>query len=451
MKTRIEKDSMGTLQVPDNAYYGIYTQRVLGNFQISNQKVPLLFLQNYIKAKKIYAFVNAKNKKLDKQKAELIEKACNKLLASETVFMQYFPIDAIQSGGGTSTNMMVNEVIANIANEIVGVAKGTYSPIHPNDHVNMSQSSNDTFPGVIKLTAIMQFVPLLEQLTLVKKTIHKKSVEFLKIKKVGRTHLQDALSITFGNEFSAWERTIEKNILFLQQIRKLCLELPFGGTALGSLQNITPKIRKDIISALSKEFGFGFKKSKNYFEGTSSSSDLQKIANALDSLATDIIKIANDLRLLSSGPRAGFNEILLPAVQAGSSIMPGKVNPSILEALNMVCFKIKGLAATVDITTMHAQLQLQALMPMIGFSLYEMFDLFTNSLHMFWEKCLLEIQINKKETQKNLDYSFVYATEYSEILGYAKVAELVKKAYSEDLNLKELLDKELKIKQFLFS
>ncbi len=447
MKTRVEKDSMGILEVPQTAYYGIFTQRVLGNFQISNQKVPLLFLQNYIKTKKIYALVNAQNKKLEKNKAILIEKACNALLTLDAkTFMEYFPIDAIQSGGGTSTNMMVNEVIANVANEKAGGARGTYSPIHPNDHVNMSQSSNDTFPGVIKLTTVMQFGPFLEQLKNVKKKLHKKAKEFAKIKKVGRTHIQDALAITFGDEFSAWERTIEKNIFYLQQLQKICLELPFGGTALGSLQNITPKIRKDVIAALSKEFDFHFKGSKNYFEGTSSSSDLQKISIGLDSLATDVIKIANDLRLLSSGPRAGFNEIKLPPVQAGSSIMPGKVNPSILEAVTMACFKIKGLATTVDLTTMHAQLQLQALMPVIGFSLYEMFDICTNSLRIFWEKCLLEIQINKKEAQKNLEYSFVYATEYSEKLGYAKVAQLVKKAYAENVNLKELLDRELNIK-----
>lgn len=447
MKNRIETDSLGVVEVPLDAYYGIYTQRVLGNFQISNQKVPILFLQNYIRIKKIYAKVNEQNNKLDKQKNLLIEKACKKLLSLDRhTFVSYFPIDVIQSGGGTSTNMMINEVIANIANEIAGGKKGLYTPIHPNDHVNMSQSSNDTFPGVIKVTTVMQCKNLLIQIEKTQKILEKKAKQFSNLKKIGRTHLQDALSITFGEEFAAFARMIEKNKLFLQDIQKLSAELAFGATALGSLQNITPKIRKDIISCLTEEFSFQFVQSRSYFEATSSSGDLEKIAAGLNSLATDVIKIVNDLRLLSSGPRGGLNEIQLPPVQAGSSIMPGKVNPSILEAVNMACFSVKGLYATIDIATMHAQLQLQAMMPIIGFSLHDMFTLLTNTLAMFWEKCLDGILINEDEIQKKLNYSFVYATEYSEALGYVKVAELVKKAYAQKLNLKDLLDKELEYK-----
>jgi len=443
-KMRIEKDAMGIMKVPQDAYYGIFTKRVLQNFNVSNQKVPMLFLKNYIRVKKMYALANKQSKKLDKQKTRLIEKACDTLLTDDNNFFEkQFPIDAIQSGGGTSTNMMVNEVIANIANEIFGNKKGTYTPIHPNDHVNMSQSSNDTFPGVIKVTSAIQFQLLLPRLEELQKIFEKKAEEFSKIPKVGRTHLQDALAITFGNEFSAFARTIEKNKLFLTQLQSLCFELPFGGTALGSLQNITPKIRKDIIALLAKEFSIPFKESKNYFEGTSSSSDLEKVSAGINSFATDLIKIANDLRLMSSGPRGGINEIVLPAVQAGSSIMPGKINPSIVEALNMLCFRIKGLHKTVELTTIHAQLQLQAFMPIIGFSLFEMFSLLTNGVAMFEEKCLQGITINKKEAQKHLDYSFVYATQYSESLGYAKVSELVKKAYTGDLNLKDLLEKEM--------
>lgn len=446
-KTRIEKDSLGSLEIPEESYYGIYTQRVLGNFQFTGQQMPHMFLQNYIRAKICYARVNKRVKKLDPKIADAIITAGNTLLNKPSKeFMQYFPIDVIQSGGGTSTNMMINEVLANIANEILGHEKGLYTPVHPNDHVNMSQSSNDTFPGVIKITSSMQLEELLKQLSSTIKILRKKSLAFRSITKVGRTHLQDAVKITVGDEFSAFAQTLEKNKKFLLAIKPFAKELSFGGTALGSLQNITKEIRKELIKEFSKEFTQPFTAPHNYFEATSSSSDMHKISSALSILAGDLSKIASDLRLLSSGPRGGLNELTLPPVQAGSSIMPGKVNPSILEALNQACFKVMGNHHTIELATVHAQLQLQAFMPIISVSLYESFVLLTQGLKMFEEKCLKDIQVNKYYVKKHFDSSFVYATDYAETLGYAKVAELVKKAYAEDVNLQDLINKYLKEK-----
>lgn len=442
--TRQETDSLGEFQLPDDALYGIYTARVLDNYKVSGQKIPKLFLENYIRAKKTYAIVNKRANKLSPKIADAIVKACEMLLIkSQEEFTEMFPIDIIQSGGGTSTNMMVNEVVANIANELLGSKKGLHSPVHPNDHVNMSQSSNDSFPGVIKLTSVIQLQALVAQLGQTEKLLAQKKKQFETVHKVGRTHLQDALKISVGDEFSAFEATIAKDMQLLEDIENYVLELPFGGTALGSMQNITPKIRKDVISELSKEFHVKFSAPENYFEATSSSSDMNKISFALSVLATDLIKIANDLRLLASGPRAGIGEVILPKVQIGSSIMPGKINPSILEAFNMLCFKVLGNHATIATATANAQLQLQAFMPIIGFSLFENFLLLTNGLCMFNNKCLAGIAVEKSWAKKHVDSSFVYATEYSEKHGYEKIAELVKRAYKENVNLIDLIEQEL--------
>lgn len=425
--------------------HGPFAQRVINNFQISGQVIPTLLIHTYLRVKRVYANVNHQTSKLDPQRTKAIDNACKSLLKLPAAELrQLFPLDYIQSGGGTSTNMVVNEVVAYFAQQELGSSRpGTFSNIHPNDHVNMSQSSNDTYPGVTKIMAALQLTNLLAQLDKLQGTLHNKSRSFRNIRKVGRTHLQDAVPLALGEEFSAFARIIAKNNSYLRQTQKLLYELPFGATALGTLQNITPQIRKLVIRALAKEFNLPFIPAKNYFEATSSSSDLAKVAAALASLANDLIKISSDLRLLASGPRAGLAEITLPAVQAGSSIMPGKINPSILEALEMTCFRVSGNNHTVQIATRCSQLQLQAFMPIIAYALYEIFELLTNGIIMFNEKCLQGLTANKASIAQNLERSFVYATEYAERLGYDKVAQLVQKAYKDNLNLRELLEQEL--------
>ncbi len=438
---RKESDSLGSMDVPADAYYGIYTMRVLHNFFPTDSFVPRLFITTYLRIKSSYAIVNLQEKKIAKKQANAIVSAVDKILAwdSET-FRKNFPIGRVQSGGGTSTNMMVNEVIANVAAEITHHEKGTYTFVHPNDHVNMSQSSNDTFPGVTKITTLLQVLRLLESLENLKVAFHKKEAEFKGIEKTGRTHLQDALKMQLSEEFSAFTRTIEKNIYHLNQTSKVLYELPFGATAIGSMQNVSPSIRKRIIEELRKQFNIKFVQQANYFEGTNSSSDILKVSAAVAVLASDLIKIGSDLRILASGPRAGIAEIALPEVQAGSSIMPGKVNPSIIEALIMICFNAIGLHHANEIANMHSQLQLQVYSPVIAFNIYDTINALSEGINIFIKNCLTGIAAKPEEIAHNLERSFVYATEYSEKLGYSKVAALVKKAYKENLNLKDLLE-----------
>ncbi|MCB1178053.1 MAG: hypothetical protein KDK36_10780, partial [Leptospiraceae bacterium] len=359
---------------------------------------------------------------------------------------EMFPIDHFQSGGGTSTNMLVNEVIANMSEKYLGGEFGQNNLVNPYDHVNMSQSSNDTFPGVVRITSYLQIDDLIHQMLLLKDSLNKKAKEFGSTTKVGRTHLQDALPMKLSDEFYAFERMIEKNINHLGYVKTILAELNFGATAIGSMQNIDKQIRLKLIREMGKEFGVKFKAPKNYFEITASSSDMAFASATLANLANDIIKISNDLRLLSSGPRAGLAEISLPEVQAGSSIMPGKVNPSIAESMSMICFEVIGNNEALQQATRAAQLQLQAFGPTIGFKLFFSLQTLISGLKMYRAKCIEGIFANTENIKKNYENSFIYATEYSEKLGYQTVAKLVKKAYQKNLNLRELLEKERKKK-----
>lgn len=443
---RKEKDSIGDYNVEENALWGIYTQRVKDTYsKLSNEKVPYEFLVNYVRVKKVYAEANLETGKLEPAIAKAINDSCDELIhMDKDEFMSHFPINRYQAGGGTSTNMNVNEVIANIAEEKLGGKRGLYKFINPNDHVNMSQSTNDTFPGVMRITTLMQLEKLVSVVLSLKETLNNKSNEFKSIEKVGRTHLQDAVKITLGDEFGAFARTIEKDLVLIKFNIDLILELNLGGTATGSLQNITHEIRELLIDKTAKEFNINFVKPKDYFEMNSSSSDFAKVSGGVNILANDLIKMINDLRLLTSGPRAGFGEIILPEIQNGSSIMPGKVNPSILEAVEMILFKYNGLDHTINLATQNAELQLQQFQPIVGMCLYEGLDLVINSVELLDKKCISGIKVNAEKVQENLDRSFIYATDYSEKLGYKKVSELVKKAYAENLNLKKLIEENSK-------
>ncbi len=444
--TRTEKDALGTFEVPKDVLYGIYTARNLDNFSnISGQKVPVLFIKNLIRIKKVYALVNEGQEKLESKKARAIIEACDELLKMEdSELEETFLIDRIQSGGGTSTNMIVNEVIANIAEEEIGGSRGENTNINALDHVNMSQSSNDIFPATIRITSLHQVKKIVVELEKLISTINKKVNQWQEVTKVGRTHIQDALQMKLSEEFGAFARSIEKNLIHIKETSEELKELNLGATAIGSKQNVTDEIRSEVIKETSKEFGIEFRMPKDYFEMTSTSGDFEKMSAALASLSTDIIKISSDLRLLTSGPRAGINELKLPAVQPGSSIMPGKVNPSIPEALTMISFQVIGFHHSIQLCTLHAQLQLQVFSPVIAFSLYDSFSLLTKGLEIFRTKCIEGIEPNIEGIKSNFENSFVYATEYSEKLGYDKVADLVNKAYENNLNLRDILEEEVK-------
>lgn len=444
--TRTEKDALGEFIVPENALYGVYTARNLDNFpNISGQKIPILFIRNLIRIKKAYALVNQNCEKMDSEKAQAIIESCDGLLKEDdSKLEEIFLIDRIQSGGGTSTNMIVNEVIANIAEEKMGGVRGKNKFINALDHVNMSQSSNDVFPASIRITSLHQTELIVKQLANLIDSITKKASGWEKITKVGRTHIQDALEIQLSEEFMAFARSIEKNLTHIQEISEKLKELNLGATAIGSKQNVSDEIRDMIITEASKEFNIDFKKPKDYFEMTSTSGDFEKMSAALASLSTDIVKISSDLRLLTSGPRAAISELKLPAVQPGSSIMPGKVNPSIPEALTMISFQVIGFHHSIQLCTLHAQLQLQVFSPVIAFSLYDSFNLLIKGLEIFRTKCIDGIEANLDGIKSNVESSFVYATQYSERLGYDRVADLVMKAYKDNSNLRDILEKEIK-------
>lgn len=415
-----------------------FTKKVLSNFNISRNKVPGEFLRNYLIVKKAYSNSNRNAKKLTIEKAKLITESIDRLLKKDAVELEkLLPIDIFQSGGGTSVNMPINELICKYSKE----------KIHPNDDVNMSQSSNDTFPSVCKITTYIQLIKLLKSLDQLGIVYKEMIVDTKGIKKIGRTHLQDALEIEVCDELSAHLETINKNIQNIKYTLSLCTELPLGATALGSMQNINKEIRKDIIEQIKKEYKIKFKTPHNYFEAVSSSGDLTKVSFSIQALASDLLKIVKDIILLSSGPNGGLNEIIVREVQAGSSIMPGKVNPSIFEAVCMVCFRVIGNAHTIDLANQNAQLQLQAFNPIIAFTLFENIEILTNAIDMYREKGLMGVSFNKGEIKKKLDESYIFATKYSEKLGYSNIASLYKKSLNKNLDLKNLINKEIKKKK----
>ena len=431
------------MKLPKDAPWGLYTQRVLWVYPQEWPLLPEILLRHYVQAKAAYATVNARFRKIDQETKKVIHEVAKELLKQDSAsFMSNFPIGQIQSGGGTSTNMMVNEVLANLASVKLGKKFGKY-PIHPNDHLNASQSSNDTFPGVTKLASYTLLVRLEKELMKLIKLFKKKSLARKQIKKVGRTHLQDAVIISLWDEFTGYARTLEKNLKYIKQAQTDIKELNFGGTATGSLQNIRPAIRKELIKEFSKVYKTKFIQPKNYFEQNSSSQDLARVSQSLVLLADSFIKISNDLRLLSSWPLAWFGEIILPTVQAGSSIMPGKVNPSVVEALTMICAKVLWNDQMIQTLTRQAQLELQQFMPGISFWLIESLELLVSGVEMFGSKCVAGIKPNKKRISELLEWSFAYATDYSEQLWYEKVSELVKLALKKKVNLRELLEAEL--------
>lgn len=411
-----------------------FTKKVVSNFNISRSKIPGEFIRNYIKVKGVYAIVNNSCGKLLSSKSKLILKSINTLLKKSNKELEsLLPIDIFQSGGGTSINIPVNELISSHYK----------NRLNPFDDVNMSQSSNDTFPSVSKIVTYFQIEELIKAIedSLV---LYKRLVKETKgIHKVGRTHMQDALEMSVANELSAHYEIVSKNIYHLKYIQKYCLELPLGATALGSMQNISKEIRERIIKEISREYGIDFKAPKNYYEAVSSSGDLLKVSSAIVCCASDLLKISKDIILLSSGPKAGLNEIILKESQKGSSIMPGKINPSIFEAVCMVCFKVIGNGLTIETASQNAQLQLQAFNPIIAYTLFENIEILTNSFKTFNQKGICNISFNIDGIKRSLDSSLVYATKYSEELGYEKVAQLYKKSLKEGIDLKTVIEKEL--------
>lgn len=429
MKYRQEEDSLGIVNVPANHFWGAQTERSLENFPQEVEKMPHSQIMAIASIKRCAAIVNNKEKKLDDKKKELIVDACDRILNGE--FDNEFPLTVWQTGSGTQTNMNVNEVISHIANENEKI-------IHPNDHVNMSQSSNDVFPTAMHLSTYKNLSEkLLEELPKTIDTIKKLEDENKNIIKTGRTHLQDATPLKLSQEISAWRTCLERDLKVLKEVKEELTYLAIGGTAVGTGINAKKEFGDEMAKELSDFYGFEFKSDENKFYQLSSKSALVNVHGTIKALATDLYKIANDIRFLSCGPRCGISELIIPANEPGSSIMPGKVNPTQVESITMVCIKIMANDFAISMANTQGQLQLNTYMPLIIHSMDNSITLLSKSLKCFREKLLEGLVANEKNIAKNLENSLMLVTSLSPHIGYDKASKIAKYAYKNNLTLKQ--------------
>lgn len=425
---RIENDLLGDLQVPENAYYGVQTQRAIDNFHISGVKLNQYpqFIKGLAYVKWAAAETNFTLGLLDEKLKNAIVAAAKEVI--EGKFDQEFPIDMIQGGAGTSTNMNINEVLANRALEILGYKKGEYQYCSPNDHVNLSQSTNDAYPTSIKLAAINSNIQLIEHLKKLIASFRKKGVEFKHVLKMGRTQLQDAVPMTLGQEFEAFAANLDEEIDRLNQNSNLFLEINMGATAIGTGLNAAPGYAKLCAENLAKVTGLPFISAPNLIEATPDTGSYVIYSSALKRMAIKISKICNDLRLLSSGPRCGFNEINLPPMQPGSSIMPGKVNPVIPEVMNQVCYRVIGNDLTVTMAAEAGQLQLNVMEPVLTYAIMESMALLANGMDTLAEKCIDGITANEEHCREMVLHSIGIVTALNPYIGYKNSTKIAKEA-----------------------
>jgi len=437
MKTRRELDSLGEKEVPAEAYYGIQTQRALENFPVSGIREHPDFIRAYVMIKKAAALANMEVGFLDPKIGEPIVQACDEVL--EGALLDQFVVDVFQAGAGTSFNMNVNEVLANRALEIIGRPRGDYKTIGPNDHVNMAQSTNDTFPTAMHLSTLMGLEKLFRVIEDLRDAFLRKGEEFADILKSGRTHLQDALPVTLGQEFRAYASAIDRALKQLMIRREEIKEVALGGTATGTGANTHPKYRELVVRKLSEISSFGLKPASDPFEALQSHLKIAAVSSGLKELALELIRIANDLRLLSSGPTTGLAEIQLPAVQPGSSIMPGKVNPVMCECLDMIGFQIVGNDLTVSLAVQAGQLELNVMMPVIIYNVLQSIDLLVNFLPVFTTKCVEGIRANRERCTEYLEKNPSLATLLSPHIGYLAAASIAKEALEKKMSVKKLV------------
>ncbi len=427
MRTRTEKDSLGTRSIPADVYYGIQTDRAIENFPISGLKAHPRFIQAFEILKKACALANMDSKVLDRKRGQAIVRACDESLRGR--FEDQFVVDVYQMGAGTSFNMNFNEVLANRANELLGGKKGTYQPVHPNDHVNMGQSTNDVFPTAMRLAAAFLLRDHLHpELDSLADSFFRKGRQFDNVLKSARTHLQDAVPIRLGQEFKAYGETVRAAQAFLKVAQNSLLALGIGGSAAGTGLNTARNYQKHVLKRIKHLTGLQVKPSRDLREAMQSQRPIAEVSAALRNLALEITRIANDLRLLSSGPNTGFAEIDLPSVAPGSSIMPGKINPSILEMTNMVCFQVIGCDTTIALAVQAGQLELNVMMPVMAFNLFFALHIFGNALKQLRLKCVDGLTANRQKCLKYSYSSLGLATILNAYIGYAKAAEVAKEA-----------------------
>ena len=436
MTFRTESDSLGPIEVPSEKYYGAQTQRSLENFKLGDHHFPREFIRAYGIIKKSAATVNHNSGKLKEDIKSAIHEAADEVIDGK--LDNHFPLVVWQTGSGTQTNMNFNEVISNRAIEIVGGKLGSKRPVHPNDHVNMSQSTNDTFPTAINIAAVESVVhnlkPALEKL---KSSLQKKTKDFEDIIKVGRTHLQDATPLSLGQEFSGYVSAIEHGIDRLDKAVDNCYELAVGGTAVGTGINTIEGYDVEMAEEIKKNTGLNFKTAVNKFEALGGQDCIVELSGALKVVATSLFKIANDIRWLGCGPRSGIGEIILPTNEPGSSIMPGKVNPTQCEALTMVCTQIFGNDVTITMAGSSGNFELNVFRPVIAHNILESIKLLADSSKSFAENAVDGIQPNIEKINQNLYNSLMLVTALNPHIGYDKAAEVAKNSYKNDISLKE--------------
>lgn len=441
-ETRIEKDPLGELPVPASALYGVQTERARQNFRVSGLGPRPAFVDAMVWIKRSAAVTHKKTKRLETRLADAIIAAADEILAGK--HRDQFVVDPYQAGAGTSHNMNVNEVLANRANEILGGKRGEYRPVNPNDHVNMAQSTNDTIPTAIRLAALALLPKLLEAMSGLARELLKKGEEFDGIVKSGRTHLQDATPIRLGQEFTAWGHCVERGAERLGTAADFLRDLGIGGTAVGTGLNAEPEYSRLMVEALNALTGLKVRAGADPVELMQFMGDVAAFSGTVRSYAADLGKIASDIRLLASGPRTGLAEIVLPAVQPGSSIMPGKVNPSIAEMVNMVCFQAMGNDQTIAMAAEAGQLELNVMMPLIAHNLVFTLEILTNASRSFAERCVAGIEADAAQAAHWLELSPAIVTALAPRIGYAEAAKLAKEAVAKRVTVRQLVqDKKL--------
>lgn len=445
IKTRTEEDLLGKLEVPEDAYYGVHTMRALDNFQISYVTVNSIpeFIRGMVMVKKATAMANRRLHTLPKKKAEAIVWACDQIL-EEGRCMDQFPLDVFQGGAGTSTNMNTNEVIANLALEYLGEKKGSYDIINPNDDVNMSQSTNDAYPTGFRLGLYFSINNLMERIDKLQDALSDKGNEFQDILKMGRTQLQDAVPITLGDEFKAFAHNLQEEQAVLRMAQNMLLEVNLGATAVGTGVNTPAGYRHQVVAALSEVTDLEMKTARDLIEATSDCGAYVMLHSTIKRTAMKLSKMCNDLRLLSSGPRAGLGEINLPPRQAGSSIMPGKVNPVIPEVVNQVCFKVFGNDQTVSMAAEAGQLQLNVMEPVIGEALFQSIRIMGNAVDTLREKCIEGITANPDVCREYVVNSIGIVTYLNPFIGHHNGDLIAKESLETGRGVRDLvLDKGL--------
>ncbi len=435
---RVEMDSMGEIRVPAEAYWGAQTQRAIENFQADFLIFPEVFIRSVAMIKYAAVAANAALGLLEKEHSDAILTACREIMDGK--FKGQFPLGVFQTGSGTSTNMNVNEVAATRANELLTGEKLTTAPVHPNDHVNMGQSSNDVVPSAVRLSTYLELSnTLLPALSHLFEAITEKQREYDTVVKTGRTHLMDAVPITFGQEMSGWATQIRLGIDRIESVMPRLAELPIGGTAVGTGLNAPLGFGEKVVGVINEMTGFLFERSGNNFEAQATMDIASDVSGQLKTIAVGLMKITNDLRLMNSGPQSGFAEIRLPALQPGSSIMPGKINPVIPEAARMACARVLGNDTTITVSCSMGEFELNTMLPVIGHALLESIEIMAHAMRLLADKAIRGMEVNSIRIQKLLEKNPMIATALVPALGYAKTAEIIIKALKEDRKIREVV------------